>query len=361
MDLMTRAAIDRARAALEMAGGDMRPKEQARYSLARAVNALLSGSVHKGSFEAEVSDEIAKTQPTRTTNSILIPYWALQRRDLVAQGAASAGGYLTSTQVDYGLLGFLRDRSLIATLPVNRFTSLKSDISFPTETTAPIAYVLGTEATQITPSQGTVGSVAISPKAIGATTKASRQFLKQAPEAADAYVQRTLAESVGAKLDSLAINGTGLNGEPLGLLNTPGIGTVTGTSLDEAKVREFQTDIGVGLGVGCAYATTKTIASLLNGRQRFTGSSTALWEGNLYSGTVGGWPAITGASVPASHLIFGNWSHFVVGEYGQGIELSFNPYESTGFKVGSVEFSAIALFDTAVQRAASFAVATAVT
>ena len=92
--------------------------------------------VRSGSFEAEISTELAKRQPTHTPNSILVPLWAL--RDLSV--AASGGGYLVGTDVAVdSLADLLRGLSVVATLPVTRLPNLVNNVLIPQETAAPTA------------------------------------------------------------------------------------------------------------------------------------------------------------------------------------------------------------------------------
>lgn len=347
-------ALERAR--LRQARLGLRAEERARYSLARVLRCLETRQTQSGSFEAEISAELEKHQPATTGNSLLVPWWAL--RDLtVASGAG--GGYLveTSTEVD-SMADALRGLSVVATLPVSVIPNCVGSFAIPRETSGPTAYVVTTEGAAITESQGALGSVAMSPKTVGAYTELSRQFISQTGIGGDAYVRRTLMASVAAKVDALAIAGSGAGGEPLGLASQI-TGTVSGTSLSEAGVREFQTDIGDALGPDCGWVTTRTVASLLNGRQRFTGSDRTLWEGNLYNGQLGGWPAYSSPSVPASNLIFGAWSNLVLANWGPALEVSANPY--TDFKAAIAGVRCLASFDVGLVRPAAFSIATAVT
>lgn len=365
MNALQTASVDRhvedalERARLRQARLGLRAEERARYNFANVLGCLESQRTTGGSFEAEISAELAKRQPKTTANSLLIPWWAFrQQRDLTAAGV-SGSNYLVETSVEVdSMADALRGLSVVATLPITSIPNCTSNFTIPVETAAPTAYVLATEGTQITEGQGTLDSLAMTPHSIGAYTELSRQFLQQTGAGGNAYVRRTLMKSVGAKVDALALNGSGTSGEPLGLISQI-TGTVSGTSLDEADVREFQTDIGDALGLDCGFVTTPTIASLLNGRQCFTSSDRTLWEGNLYNGQVGGWPAFSSTNMPASHLVFGAWASFVLANWGDALEVAANPYAD--FKAGIVGVRCIASFDVGLVRPAAFSKATAVT
>jgi HK97 family phage major capsid protein len=349
------AHIEQAR--LQAARLNLRREERQRYSLANALRCLETEKTHGGSFEAEISAELERQQQTTTANSILIPWWAL-KRDMTA-AVAGAGGYLVESSPDVdSMVDALRGFSVIASLPITNIPNCQGNFMIPVESAGPTAYVLQDESTQITEGQGTLGQTAMSPKTVGAYTELSRQFLLMTGSGGEGYARRTLMKSVAAKVDALTINGSGTLGEPTGLISQI-TGSVSGTSLADAGIREFQTDIGDALGPDCGWVTTRTVASLLNGRQRFTGTDRTLWEGSLYRGTLGGWPAYSAPSVPASHLIFGAWGSLVLANWGPALEVAANPYAD--FRAGIVGVRCMASFDVGLVRPAAFSKATAVT
>jgi HK97 family phage major capsid protein len=346
------------RARLQAAHLDLRREERARYSLHAALESLTLGRVRGGTFETEVSQELARTQPTSTGNSMVIPYWALAQRDVSV--AASGGSSLIEAPVLIdSLADMLRGQSIVATLPITTIPNAVGSFTIPRETAAPTAYVLPNETTQITESQPTLTNVAFAPKTVGAYTEFSRQLLLQAGPGADAFVRRTLKKTVAAKVDQLALVGSGGGGEPTGVINTAGINTVSGTSLAESGIREFETDVGDALGPDCGWATTRTVASLLNGRQQFTGSSTTLWTGNLWQGVVGGFPSYTTPNLSSGHLLFGAWSNLVLATWGVGLEVATNP--TADFRAGIIGVRCMVSFDVGVLRPSAFALATSVT
>ena len=243
-------------------------------------------------------------------------------------------------------------------MPISVIANVSANFDIPVESATATAYVIANETTQIPDSVPTLGAVTMSPKNVGVYIEVSSKFLHTTGGGGEAYARKTVAKTLGAGVDAVALNGSGGSGEPLGLISQI-TGGVSGTDLNEADIREFQTDIGNALGPDCGWVTTRAVASVLNGRQRFSGSSTALWEGNLDRGIVGGFPAYSSPSAPASHLIFGAWESFVLATWGVGIELSTNPYAN--FQAGIVGIRAIASFDVGLVRPSAFSIATAVT
>jgi HK97 family phage major capsid protein len=198
----------------------------------------------------------------------------------------------------------------------------------------------------------------LSPKTVSAYTEFSRQLLLQSSPAVDRFLTRILLSAVGVAIDVSVLNGSGASGQPLGIIGTPGIGSVTGTTLALAGVHEFQTDIGDALTATCGYATTRAVAKVLAERERLTGSGVSLWEGNLYEGTLGGYRAMSSGNIPTDHLVFGDWPKILLASWGT-LAIEVNPFAQ--FQNAILGMRCIHSLDVGVLRPAAFSVATAVT
>ena len=170
-----------------------------------------------------------------------------------------------------------------------------------------------------------------------------------------------LAKVLALAIDLAGFEGSGASGQPTGISNTGGIGSVTGTSIDLAKVIEFQTDVASGnaLADGSAYVTTPTIAGLLKGRARISSTdSKTLWDGSILDGNVDGFRATSTTQLTAASMIFGDFSQVVIGERGM-LEIALNPYAS--FATAITGIRAIQSVDVGVRQAAAFSRATSIT
>lgn len=224
-----------------------------------------------------------------------------------------------------------------------------------------IAYWLSGENIPITASQGTFGAVALTPKNLGALTVLSHQLVRQVDAVAEQVVMFELAAAMAAAFDRAALNGSGASGEPLGVLNMTGIGSVSGTNLGHAGLVEFQGDLidaEVEAGANSSgYLTTATVAKLLKGRYIGAGA-VPLWSGNLWDGEIEGLSAAATKQMPAATMLFGDFSQVVIGEWGQ-LTLDLNPYEN--FAVGKISVRAWYTADIAVRHPAAFSVAKTIT
>ena len=150
------------------------------------------------------------------------------------------------------------------------------------------------------------------------------------------------------------------SGAPVGIANTSGIGSVTGTSLAYEDILEFQTDVAAAnaLAANCAYVTTPAVASLLAQRQKFSNTDTPLWEGGLIDGRVSGFRGVATNQVTAASMIFGDFAQVIIGEWGT-LELAVNPV--AGFAAGIVGIRAFQTVDVGIRYAGAFSRATSIT
>jgi len=340
--------------------------EAKRFSLARAIYATAEKDWKHAAFEAECSREIAKNlNRMNEPNKFFVPFEVLQRpaaqrerRDLTS-GTGSAGGFLVSTD-NIGFIEMLRNRSVAFRMGVRRLSGLMGNVTVPRQSAAATAFWLSTEATAITESQQTFVQMALTPKNVGAYTEISRQLLLQSSPAAEGIVTDDLAQVVALAVDLAVLEGSGASGQPTGISNTAGIGSVTGTSIAYAGVLEFQTDVA-GSNVmpqRGGYVTTPAVASLLMQRVKFTSTASPLWEGNIWDGSMAGFPAMSSNQPSAATMTFGDWQEAVVGEWGV-LEVEVNPYAN--FPAGIIGVRAMYSMDVGIRRPFAFSRATSIT
>lgn len=335
--------------------------EKQRYSVLRALRALVDKDWSGAGFERECHQAILKRAgiAEAPNNGFYVPY-EIQQRDLTAT-TGNAGGYVVATDNLAGsFIDLLRNRAVVAQLGATMMTGLVGNVTIPKQTAAATAYWLTNEATAITESQLTLGQLALSPKNVGAYTELSRQLMLQSSPAADALVMNDLARVLALAIDLAALEGSGASGQPTGISNTAGIGSVTGTSIDYAKVLEFQTDVAGGnaLAANCAYVTTPAVASLLKQRVAFSSTASPLWEGGILDGNLQGFRAVATNSVTAASMVFGDFSQVVIGEWGM-LELALNPYANFAAAISGIR--AIQTVDIGIRQAGAFSRATSIT
>jgi HK97 family phage major capsid protein len=200
----------------------------------------------------------------------------------------------------------------------------------------------------------------MSPRNVGAYQEVSRQLMLQSDPSVDALVMSDLAKVLALAIDLAAYEGSGSSGQPTGISQTAGIGSVTGTSIAYAGILEFQTDVAASnaLAANCAYITTPAVASLLMQRARFSSTDTPLWTGNILDGQVSGFRAMSTLQLTAASMIFGDFSQVVIGEWGM-LEIALNPYAN--FTAAITGIRAIQTVDVGVRIPGAFSRATSIT
>lgn len=346
---------------------DLPAKDVQRYSLWRAMNAVLSGDWRHAGLELEASREIAnRTQRMHNAKGFFVPLDVQQRqvqlnqdqrRDLTV-ASASGGGYLVATD-NMSFIELLRNRMVALRMGATRMPGLVGNVTVPKQTAGATAYWLATEGTAITEGALTFGQMALSPKTVGAYVEVSRNLLMQSNPAAEGIVTFDLASQVARAGDLAVLHGTGTE-QPTGITQTGSIGSVTGTSLAYAGIIEFQTDVAANnvSPLRGGYVTTPAVAGLLKARNKVTNDWSPLWEGNLWDGVVEGFPAMSSSQCASSTMIFGDWAQVVIGEWGV-LEMAVN--EAANFPMGVVGFRAMYSMDVGIRYAGAFSVATSIT
>lgn len=353
------------------------PQDTQRFSLMRAITACADNNWVNAPFEMECSREISKRLNKQVDpKRFYVPFEVIERqhnvnemlvlrqrlgmdtRDLTA-AVAGAGGYLISTD-NIGFIEILRNRSVAFRMGARRLSGLQGNVTIPRQSASATAYWLSTEATAITESQPTFVQASLTPHNVGAYTEISRQLLLQSSPGAEGIVSDDLAQVVATAADLAVLNGSGSGGQPLGIIGTSGIGGFTGTTLGLAGLIEAQTDVATANVTPArgGYVTNPTISGLLMARQRFSGTDTPLWVGNVWDGIMLGFPAMTSNQIPAGDLLFGDWQEVVVGEWGV-LEVDVNPYAN--FQAGIIGVRAMYSMDVAVRRPFAFSLGTSIT
>jgi HK97 family phage major capsid protein len=339
----------------------MSPNEVRRFSVLRAVRSMAEKDPRVAGLEREATAEICKRMGILEAphGGFFVPA-EVQKRDLTA-GVPTAGGNLVATELAASsFIELLRARSVVGMLGGTMLPGLVGNVAIPRQTGSATATWLANEAAAAAEADQTIGQVPLSPKNLAAYTEVSRQLMMQSTPAADQLVINDLTRVLALAIDLAALQGSGTGGQPTGIANTAGIGSVTGTTLGLPGIIEFQTDVAAGnaLTSNSAYVTTPNVAALLMQRQRFASTDTPLWTGNVLDGNVMGYRATTSTQVTAASMIFGDFSNVVIGEWGF-LEIALNPYAS--FAAAITGIRAIQTVDVAIRQAAAFSRAVTIT
>ena len=315
----------------------LKPEEKRKYSFRKAILASADANYKDGGFEREVSDAVAK-ELRNEPQGLFMPYdlFMPEKRDQNV-GTDSAGGYLVETIHDAaGFIELLRNKSLIMAMGARALPGLVGDYTAPKQTAGATFYWV-TEGGTTTESQLTVGQISMTPKTVSARVDMTRRALLQTTPAVEQLVRDDLLRGIAIEMDRVSINGASANDEPVGILNTTGIGSVIGGSNGAAmtwgKVVDLETEVAVdNADVGAlGYMTNTRVRGSMKQIEKSANTAQFLWpDGRLAAdgfGEVNGYRAGVTNQIPnnltkgtsigvASAMIFGNYSDWLIGMWG---------------------------------------------
>ena len=321
--------------------------------IADAIIAQLPGGekAYNAGLALERSQELSRSFGKKP-QGVFIPLGNLQTRTLQTD-LGSAGGYLVQEQLlPDQLVEVLRNASMVQLLGATVIPGLVGDVSIPRQSGTATAYYV-TESGDVTESDQSFEQIRMTPHTIGARTTVSRRTLLQSSIAIEQFVRADLMTLLGTEMDAAAINGSGAAGQPLGILQTTGIGSVTlnaASAPDWGDIVDLESAIATdnALMGNLAYLTNSTIAGNLKQTAKDAGSGLFLAE----DGKANGYTVGVTNNVPAKHILFGNWKDLIVGMWGV-LDVIVDPY--TDSSKGQLNITAFLDFDIAVRHPESFA------
>jgi HK97 family phage major capsid protein/HK97 family phage prohead protease len=390
-------SLDEARAAvLEKIGAkpvetvapvEMAAQELAGYSLTAGIRAALTGdwSSREAGLVRELSREVEKSGVSKTAErSFFVPFSALSKRATYVTSGPTTGGNLVATDLladDF--IEALRNGSLMLSLGVRTMPGLVGNVAVPRRSGVASTYYLSTQTTAITQSESTFDQVTMSPKNLAALSKYSRQTLLQGTPGIEELVRRDLTDGLNLAVDLGILNGSGSSGQPTGIMQTSGIGSVAmgtnGGAITLEKLVDLETEVMIDNGAvnrdAVAYVTNAKVMGALK-KLRAGGSTTG--DGpflvNQIGNTLGrgpagseinGYPIGVTNQVPSnltkgtssgvcSAVLMGDFSQAMVGFWGNGLEITVGE-DSDDFSKALTSVRGIITYDVAVRHAESFA------
>lgn len=354
-------------------------REIERFSFVKAILAQMDPNYarREAGFEMEASRALAQ-KLGREPQGIYVPgevlrYQSRNQRDLVA-GTPAYGGNLVATEHHAdSFITLLRNRSHVINLGATTIGDLVGNVAIPSQAGAASAFWVA-EGGAPTESSQTFGQVPLTPKTVGAFTDFTRRMLLQATPDIESIVRADLAGIIGVEMDRVAIAGSGVSNEPLGILNASGIGSVAigtnGGAITWTHVLQLEEAIAnANADEGAlAYMTNNKARRALKGTTKVSGDAGAgfIWSDEARDaagyGTLNGYRSAASNNVPSnltkgtgtnlSAMIFGNWADVLIGQWG-GLDILVD--KITNGTSGGTRVIALLDMDIAVRRAASFA------
>ncbi|HBO83446.1 MAG TPA: phage major capsid protein [Deltaproteobacteria bacterium] len=248
-----------------------------RLSLTRAIFAAAEGRFRQGAPEEWEYWSRADGDPQRLALrwQDLLTEQDLITRDL-AVGRSGAGGYLASAETP-ALESPLIPEAGVITAGARVRTRLVGDQLTPVTDALPDFVWLQTESSQLpTDATLTLGQRASTAKTGGTFIRVSYHLQKQSSIEQDLrMIVRLMAKNA---IDKAAFSGSGASGEPLGLINVPGVNSVSGTSLGWTGITDLEEAclLGNANDERLTFFTTPSVKKLLRNREKASNT------GNLF-------------------------------------------------------------------------------
>lgn len=302
-------------------------------------------------------------------SGIVYPWLMREQRDMSATGTTSSagdqGGMLIGTSViDIGPA--LRRRLVIEKLGARVYGGLRSYVRFPSADSEIVAE-WKSENADAPDGSFTFRSLLLQPKRVCAYLDVSWQLLTQ-QHAIENYLRTELFGALAEECQRVAIAGSGANHEPLGILNTPGIGDVVGGADGAEPDYEGLTELEYLVAQGSELESTGWVVSprarrALRRTPMFDGGSVPIWSQNEARSLLGHPAGITraipdnltkgAAAESCSAIIHAEFSELLMGFWGPGIVV--DAVRHGGHTNGKTRFVAHAYFDSGVRAPAAFA------
>lgn len=328
-------------------------RELRTYSVAKALQQAATGRLD--GVEAEFHQELSRGREVR---GVMMPTEVLlgERRDQTVGAAASGGLLVTTTQS--GLVDRFRPALKVESMGATVLRGLSGFVDLPMfDASGSVGWVAeGGEATR---SAVSFKKTSIAPKTVTGEYAVSRRLLLQSSASIEEIMRRDLGFLLAQALDAAAINGPGAANQPLGLLATAGIATVTpslafsDTTADLIAALELDDVTGTR-----AFLTNPTVMAACRKMKDGDGHimpTAELFHGERVEQTTQV-PKTLGAGANKSGLIFGTWSELVIG-YWSAVDILVNPYHPDVASSGGALIHAFLDADVTVRRKEAFAFA----
>lgn len=335
------------------------------FSLVRYIAGIVAGNLE--GIEKEV-DEMGAKEYERlglVRQGHVIPSAYLRAANGQNYTTAADGGNLTE-EGERRYLDILRDKLVVAGLGATVLTDLVG--TFTAISSSAVQAAWEGEADKNELKKVTYSKLTMTPHRSSVSVATTKDLLRQTSFDVEADLLNKITDAHADLLEKAAINGSGSDGEPTGILNTSGIGSVAmgtnGGAIDWKHIVALETEVNSkNANRGrMAYLSNAKVNGALKVTEMATGTARFLLS-NEAPKTLNGYPFDWTNLVPStltkgtaaskcSALIFGNFQDLYIGQWG-GIDIVVDPY--TGARNGEIYLTLNAWNDIKVVEPKSFA------
>jgi HK97 family phage major capsid protein len=269
-------------------------------------------------------------------------------------GSNPNGGYLMQPELG-PLIELLRNKPRVVEAGATTLSGLVGDVYLPRQNGASTAYWVS-ENGALTDSNATFEQVKLTPKRLGASIPYSNSFLAQSSVDAESVIRNDAVMVLALAKDLAALHGTGVNGQPLGLQNTPNVdasvtysGAATWAKViaSETAVTTNNADIG-----NMAFMLSAAAVGKWKGIARASNYPVYLIGDDM---TANGYKVFRTNQISGDVSFFGVWSQLYLASWA-GLRVIIDPYTDAKSDLVHVTFNE--LCDIAVRQPKAFTVST---
>ena len=297
-----------------------------------------------------------------TSRGFVIPS-ALLRASAGQNYTTAADGGNMIEQMAPRYIDALRNKLVIAQLGATILTDLVGTL--PVVKVGDVTAGFLAEGVTGTISKAAVARATMTPHRAFVAMAFSRDLTRQTSVDVERMLLDKISFAHAQLIDLTAINGTGSNSQPTGILNNANVGSVAGsgangTAINWANLVKLETIVNAANGNRgkLGYLTNAKVVGSMKTTERATNTARFLIE----NGVANGYPVAMSNLVPSnltkgtgtglSAAIFGNWEDLFVGQWG-GLDIVVDPY--TLAANGDIRLVLNAYNDVLVAEPASFA------
>ncbi len=322
------------------------PKEkEADFSLLGAIRSIANNQPLDERAQEVINQGIAEMRHSGQSyqGQIILP---TEMRAEIKATAGTNGQEVVGEDIQT-ILAPLRNRLVLTQAGATYMSGLVGDVSIPAYAGTNATWAAETAAAS--DGAGAFSEVKLSPKRLTTYVDISKQFLLQDSASAEAMLRSDIVAAISDKLENTIFGAAaGSSTQPKGFFNGITAEKAAVTYKDIVSMEET-------LETAKVYGDLKWIMSPkakadLRTTEKSASTARYLMEDN---NTMDGYPALTSGNVHQKGLILGNWSEYVIGQWG-GIDLTVDPY--TQATNGKVRLVVNAYFDAKPRRDAAFKV-----
>jgi HK97 family phage major capsid protein len=263
--------------------------------------------------------------------------------------------YLAAQYVDH-----LRAALVTRRLGARILSGLTGNVAIPRlKTSATTGWVA--ENAALSASDPAWDQITLSPKHAGGIVEFSRNMLLQSSPDIEDLIRRDFAAVLARAIDAAAIDGGGSN-EPVGILSTSNVATVTMTTPTWTTILQLIEEVEAddALEGRLAFLGNSHVTRKLRSTAKVSSTDSVMIQES--PDTLAGYPYLSSSLVPLNAnspsdktaLIFGNWADLLIGFWSE-FDFLVNPFETTAYTKGNVQVRAMATCDVKLRHIESFA------